>query len=174
MADQNPKLVEEAFERFAPKMKEIIAKHFEPTCIGAVEEAYNARTWMGFTGQAQNSFASYQLKNGSVQLVFDSSQMAPEPVFRKINIGEKIFLPNPVEGAPREVRGKVELLYFDAEDAVRAICAIPFKDQSRLAGAMRFAFPVEYDKFIHGNAVSPVSGMAMLFSLVTAMLPIGS
>lgn len=171
MADQNPKRVEEAFERFAPKMKEIIAKHFEPTCIGAVEEAYSRRSWDGFTGQAQNSFASYQLRNGSVRLVFDSSQMAPEPVFRKVEIGETIFLSNPVEGAPRSVRGKVDILYSDAEDAVSAIRAIPFVNQSGLAGAMRFAFPVEYDKFIHGNAVSPVSGMAMLFSLVTAMLP---
>lgn len=171
MADQNSKLVEEAFERFAPKMREIIAKHFEPTCIGAVEEAYNARTWMGFTGQAQNSFASYQLKNGSVQLVFDSSQMAPEPVRYKVEEGEILYLSNPVEGRPRSVGGIPEIRFSESEDAIRAIRSFPFKNQSKLAGAMRFAFPVEYDNLIYGEKIGEVDGMAMLYALVTAMLP---
>lgn len=165
-SDENPKRIDEAFKKFAPKMNKLMAAKFRPKCHEVVSEAYRSHSWQGFTGQSLNAFTSYMLIGGSIQWVASSSSYAPSPVFPKVQKGAKIFLPNPVEGKPRTVYGQVDIMFPEVDQAVSAIRNIPFRNQNNLVFAMRFAYPIEYDKnVIDFKQNNPVRGLYLMWLL---------
>lgn len=169
--DENPKRIEEAFKKFAPRLNKMLAERYRKTCHEVVRETYRVRNWQGFTGQSQNAFASYMLLGGQIQWVASSLSYAPSPVAPKVQRGAKIFLPDPVEGKPRIVYGQVDIMFPEAEQGIMAIRNIPFREQNKLAFAMRFAFPVEYDKnIIDFKQNNPVNGLSLMHTYVILAL----
>lgn len=105
-----------------------ISKYVEDSLTDAAAELLMAvsrnRTFVGFTGNTQTSYACGVYVNGTCRhIIFQRNWMQP-PVRMKIRYGELVFLSNPYEGEARAVRGGVDLnAEFGQETSVRFLMA---------------------------------------------------
>lgn len=78
------------------------------------------RTFVGFTGNTQTSYACGVYVNGSCQNIILQQNWMQSPVRMKIRYGELVFLQNPYEGDARAVRGAVDVANeFGQDTSVR-------------------------------------------------------
>lgn len=101
-----------------------INKYVIDSLTDAAEELLIAvaknRTFVGFTGNTQTSYACGVYVNGTCQNIILQQNWMQSPVRMKIRYGELVFLSNPYEGEARAVRGAVDVANeFGQDTSVR-------------------------------------------------------
>lgn len=78
------------------------------------------RTFVGFTGNTQTSYACGVYVNGTCQNIILQSNWLEPPRRLKVRHGELVYLENPYEWIPRAVRGSVDVYNeFGQDTSVR-------------------------------------------------------
>lgn len=98
--------------------KQIIFGHLFEQCVrlcdSLVKDAIQKREFQSFTGNTITSFACGIYIDGALSYMVASGQNMAAPVHAKVQKGEYVYLKNPYEGAPRGVKGKVDIVYNDS------------------------------------------------------------
>lgn len=105
----------------ARTLRDGFAKGFriiEETLLSSLTDAADAllvdvsknRTFMGFTGQTQTSYACGLYLNGKLEHVSVQKNWNTPPVRMKVQNGQVVYLKNPYEGQARVVVGRVDIV----------------------------------------------------------------
>lgn len=70
-----------------------------------LQEAVKTKTWKGFTGNAQTSFAFGVYRDGKLSSYATGEDFQKAPLMKKIRVNRRVFLRKPYEGEARAVKG---------------------------------------------------------------------
>lgn len=105
---QNNRVIQKGFDDFS----KAINKYVIDSLTDAAEELLVAvaknRTFVGFTGNTQTSYACGVYVNGNCQNIILQQNWQEPPRRLKIRYGELVYLENPYEGEARATRGSVD------------------------------------------------------------------
>lgn len=150
MADLKKKNIEAlkvGLKRARDLASNIIANSCADRVMSIVEAGEWCRQWMGFTGNAQLSIGCAVYDKDGILYDICSYEGMPPIIRPKLQLGESVYLETPYEGYPRRREGMAEIKWDTNTEALDAIFSLPMKDH--IAG-LRFAFPVEYRKWLAG------------------------
>lgn len=121
------------------------------------ERELGSKEYSGFTGNAQTSYQSQVWSDGKKIAEWNSGDSQPDPIRPKIEEGDTVTLSEPYEGAPRSVRGKVEI---EHPWGAMTLDAIERDKPDSDFLAIRLAVGVEYNDYI-GDPIGQMMQSAM-------------
>lgn len=105
----------EAIKSGFEKAKRLIYNHLFEQCVrlcdSLIRDALQKREFQSFTGNTATSYACGIYRDGVLKYMVASGEDMEAPVHAKVQNGQRLFLPNPYEGAPRGVKGRAEIVY---------------------------------------------------------------
>lgn len=106
---ENKRTIQKAFQEYEKAIDEYIVKSLEDSAAELLVAVARNRTFTGFTGNTQTSYACGIYVKGKCRSIVMQENWTKPPVHVKIRYGEVVYLPNPYEGPARAVRGSAPL-----------------------------------------------------------------
>lgn len=106
---RNEKVLLSAFRQFDKQREDYIIKSLEDAARELLRKVVQTRTFLGFTGNTQTSYACGVYKEGRLVSILEQENWNAPIKRLKVRRGERVFLNDPYEGASRAVTGKVDV-----------------------------------------------------------------
>lgn len=109
----NSKVLHKGLKRAKQMMYSYLLSEIENACEELIYKALNInREFQGFTGNTQTSYACGIYFNGKLVEMIIAGDTMRKPIRLKVEHKEVAYLPDPYEGKPRPVEGKVKVDSF--------------------------------------------------------------
>lgn len=105
---QNSRVIQKGFDDFSKAINKYVIDSLTDAAEELLVAVVRHRTFTGFTGNTQTSYACGVYVNGSCQNIILQQNWMESPRRLKIQYGELVFLNNPYEGEARATRGSVD------------------------------------------------------------------
>ena len=105
----NSRVLQKGFDDFSKAINKYVIDSLTDAAEELLVAVVRNRTFTGFTGNTQTSYACGVYVNGSCQNIILQQNWLEPPRRLKVRYGELVFLENPYEWVPRAVRGVAEV-----------------------------------------------------------------
>lgn len=147
---ENLKAFKNGISLFKNKLNNVMPIYLAELAFRLIQNAIKSKTWTGFTGNAQTSFAVGVYVDGKVVNIVDGTDYENrEAIMKKIRYGQRVFLKHPFEGNSRAVIGKVEVTDEKATETSRRF--IRNKRPTSKGYSIIVTIGAEYYAFIDNN-----------------------
>lgn len=152
MPNSNSDTIEKGFAKAKRMIAGLAAHHMAEYARFVTKAAYNGKTFLSFTGNAENAiYAITMMQESKVAGEAHPSQV--KPLRGKIAYNEKVYLKHPVEGEARAVRGSVDIEQSNVYVGIAAATSQPVHpDFGTPLARTRYIYAIEYGT--HGEKQS--------------------
>lgn len=105
----NKQVLDNGFAAFGKAINQYMIDRLTDAAEELLVAVARNRTFVGFTGNTQTSYACGVYVNGTCQNIVLQSNWLEPPKRLKVRHGELVYLENPYEWIPRAVRGSVDV-----------------------------------------------------------------
>lgn len=144
--DRNAQTIEQGLKKAREAIMRELANQLDSFGGDIAHSVFKKKPYIGFTGNAQTSYTSQVWVDGKPFSDYSTGDFQRDPIHKKVEFGEALFLAEPYEGAPRTITGKVEIEHSFSNQTIDAIRVQSQKISKGVA--MRMSVGVEYNDFI--------------------------
>lgn len=110
MAHDNAKTLRDGFTKGVKIIEDTLFNSLVDAAEALLVAVAKNRTFTGFTGQTQTSYACGVYVNGKLEHVSVQKNWNAPPIRMKVQKGSVVYLANPYEGPARATKGEVDIV----------------------------------------------------------------
>lgn len=109
MSHDNAKILRDGLNKGYEMIVNHLFTQMYEMCERLLAEVPKYRSYMGFTGNTQTSYACGLYVDGKLEGIVTQQNWSAQPLHKKVGYGKWVYLRKPYEGHARSVRGKVKV-----------------------------------------------------------------